>query len=625
MTDTDNKPTIPTEQPKQIRCVACGSPIAPQANRCPVCRSKQRPSVLDQLKKTSKWIAGILTLASLLLGVNTLHNLYRDWQDKQLLVEETITSALTLKDFGDYRASWQMLQQTRQSNPGSRRLQKALADISLIWLQDIKTLNDETYSQFVDPMIPILARELVHADTTYSSYLRAHLAWSWFLQELDRRLLNPDPDSIEIVTRTLQHALQEDPNNYFAHAYWAFVVMYDNADIQVSLEHLNQAVTLAKNQHSIHSKEFAWMRAFQWRVLSLRLTGPRGTSDEKEVQLAVEMLRVANQMRINNEARPGARIVNLLFNNYGHRHSGGNVESLASAIPTDQHLQTFDWLFAQGDFESSINTSFLRHYQYIRARLLELNNKPQQALSILRPLAQLDINQELNTRIDNAIYRLSGSKTARAKAREARQYINDPIPADVDLWQFHHDTLLNFEPDILGGNIKDALAYFNNPQQTELLDALAKTYKMLRQVKHRVRQWIETKNQEVKQFGYSSSYSKSSEDNAYENLYAIWELVGLYALLTGHFEQAVAELTDLSKTLNPVAPTIYYHLAQAQAKLSEDSSSNEQRQLALSYLTQYIQSKVRYGGALNFDDVKSDELLASIRTSKQYRLIMRGR
>lgn len=71
--------------------------------------------------------------------------------------------------------------------------------------------------------------------------------------------------------------------------------------------------------------------------------------------------------------------------------------------------------------------------------------------------------------------------------------------------------------------------------------------------------------------------------------------MGFYALLTGHDEQAVAEFTNLIKTMDPVTPAIYYHLARAHAKLSVllnnsqlHVNNNQHLELTLSYLTQYI-------------------------------------
>ena len=619
MTDNAQK------QNAKIPCIACCEPIDAQASVCPMCRTPQKPSRLTQLKDIGKWFAGALTLISLVLGVNTLNNMYAEWRGQQRVTDELVNAAGMLTNAGNYREAWQLITQAREMDPGSANVQKAQATLSMAWLRNMILLKDETYSQFVDPMVPVLARELMNANSSKAATIKAHLGWIRFLQEQDRQLLHADVDSIKVVDRLFEEALTDDADNYWAHAMWAYVIMYVDADVDKSVKHLSRALDLVLRQHGRKSEAYSWVRGFQWRTLTLRLVGSRGTSEENEAKLREALLRLVNVMRINQEPRPNKRKENIIFTNYGRRMRGENVEQLLSALPPQEHLKTFQWLFDEKEYQAYVNKSYNYQYHYIYARLLENAGLNAEAIPVLKELAEIEINDEMDIAVDAAIERLSGIKTARATAREARQYIRDEIPMNADLWQFHADTLMNFTPDIMSSNIKSALEFFNDPNRAEIHAKPNETYELLKKARQRVKDWIDEKSIELQQYGYTASYSASSEENAHDNYYAIWQLQGLYAFTTQRTDEAIAQWSDLYKLIKPVPVSLLLQLSKAHNKRADQTHNTSDKKSALNYLAEYMNAKVKYGGALTFDHVKSDPALASLHTNTTYLQLMQGR
>lgn len=614
-----------TKQNSKINCKACYEPIDALALVCPNCQTRQKQTRLMKVKEIGKWFAGTLTLISLVLGVNTLNNMYADWRGQQRVTYELINSAGMLTNTDSYREAWQLINQARELNPGSASVQRAQAKLSMVWLRNMVILKDETYSQFVDPMVPILARELIQANSTEAATIKAHLGWIYFLKEIDRKLLHQDKDSIQVVTQLFEEALADDVDNFWARVMWAYVIIYADADVDETVKHLNHALDSVLRQHGQKSEEYTWVRDFQWRTLKLRLVGGRPTTEENEAKLREKLLRIVNAMRINKESRPGKGNSNLIFDNYGRRMRGENVDHLLDVLPAQEHLKTFEWLFDEKEFQAYVNKNYLYQYKYIYARLLGNNGYANKASPLLDELAKININEEMDVRVDAAIEQLSGIKTERALAREARQYIRDEIPENADLWQFHADTLMNFEPGIISTNIKSAFEFFGEPKQPEINTKQKETYQLFKKARQRVKEWLDEKNIEVKKYGYSSNYSLSSEENAHDNYYTIWQLLGLYAFTTKQTDEAIAEWSDLYKLMKLVPTSLLIQLSKAYNKRADQTQNAQDKKSALNYLAEYIDAKVRYGGALTFDRVKNDPIFTSLHSNEIYIQLMQGR
>jgi len=607
--------TLPPNPKNITPCKACCEPIDTLASVCPICQTRQKQTYLMQLKEIVKWFAGGLTLISLVIGVATLNNMYSSWQGEQRIIEETVISANMLIASNDFRQAWKLLSQSSKLNPGSVVVQKAQAQLSLVWLRNMFILENETYSQLVEPMVTILARELVDAKPKDASVIKAHLGWIRFLQEKDRKLLQPDKNSIQIVNQLLQNALSDDTDNYFARTMLAYVNMYVDIDVKKSVQHLGFALESVLRQHGAKHEDYEWVREYQWRILTLRLKGNRGTNDENEAMLRTELLRVVNSIRSNQEPHPSKIQSKFVFDNYWRSMGDKNIETLLHALPAQEHLKTFEWLFDKEDNQREGSTSFHFTYNYVHARLLENSGFRERALLLFEQLAENHINKRLDMGVDEAIQRLSGQQSKRAQARNQRQNIKDEPPKNVGLWTFHADTLMDFEPTTIAADIKSAFEFFDDPNREEVINRQEETYVLFINAHNRVKEWLEDKNRAETKY----------EDNAFENYYHIWQLLGTYALKNKQPDKAIAELSDLYKLMKPIPVSLILQLSKAY-NVRFDQRKNEQDKIsALKYLAEYVDAKVKYGGALQFDAVKNDAQLASLRSNETYKRLLLGR
>jgi len=615
--------TEPSSKLKKIKnCNACCEPIPADASVCPVCHTTLQKTPLAKLKDTAKWFAGALTLSSLVLGVISLNNIYSNWSAQFDEIQEIVSAADLLTTTGNYREAWQLLDRARKINPSGTNVQKSQANLSMVWSRNMGLLKGEKYSQFVDPMVPVLARELMHASAEKAATIKAHLSWIRYLQEKDRELQQPDADTINVVYKLFSDAIKDDKNNVWANALLAYVIVDADSDIKKAEQHLDFVIQALAKKYGRNSAQYNWMRKFQWRALTQRLAG-RDSGDDKRLAQKKEYLRVTNDMRLNNEEHPDKKFENLIYGNYGNSITGFMVDELFDALPPREHLQTFEWLFDKTQYQQDKYQA--NNFNYVYARLLEMSGQTRQALTLYSDLANQNVREKFDKLVDAGIERITGRKTERELARLARRYSNDNIPENADLWKFHADTLLNFDPQWESKNLQAALEFFNNTRRQEILARQEETYQMLNKARDRIKDWLEIKNEQVKNYGYLSSYSKVSEDIAYGNYYAIWDLLGQYALVTRHLDAAIAEWSEVSKRMKPVPPSIFLNLTKAYNVRADHSNNSKDKKSALVNLKKYVTTKVRYGGALNFENVKNEPLLASLRKNAAYSRIMRGR
>jgi len=122
-------PTPDAQQNQQALCVACREPIRPDANTCPHCRSSQLPHKWQIISQTLKWIGGIVTIISLVMGIITLSRYYQDWQERRETVDEIVTAAQWLIKTENYQQAWDMYKQAAEINPSSALVRAGRFDL----------------------------------------------------------------------------------------------------------------------------------------------------------------------------------------------------------------------------------------------------------------------------------------------------------------------------------------------------------------------------------------------------------------------------------------------------------------------------------------------------------------
>ena len=199
-----------------------------------------------------------------------------------------------------------------------------------------------TFAQAVAPFKPVLVQGLAAAASgPRAADLRAHLGWADYLVWRDRR--NPDADP----GASYRRALQDDPANAYAHAMWGhWLLLREPGRADEALKHFEAA-----RQDSRDS-------AF---VLDLQLGAMLGSET-----LVPELLRLLNTLRDGTTVLSNAHKQRVWSTVYSRTFRAAERQRVLGALPAEDGLLTFLWLFpqtteSQGQAWSVVRAQLLTH------------------------------------------------------------------------------------------------------------------------------------------------------------------------------------------------------------------------------------------------------------------------
>lgn len=208
----------------------------------------------------------------------------------------------------------------------------ALEDCAMAWLRVATVVKDAgiTFSQLSAPLRLVLTRGLVAgARGPRAADLRAHLGWADALL-----LYEPTSPSADPVPHYRQ-ALQDDPGNVYAHAMWGlWLVLGSRGAPDEALRHFDAALA--------SGRDVPFVRRLQLGGFMQR------------TELTPHALRVLNQMRQRQEPVPEQRLSRLWSYLFSELLDGpARAWPLLDALPPDDTLTTFLWLYPRAGFEPS--------------------------------------------------------------------------------------------------------------------------------------------------------------------------------------------------------------------------------------------------------------------------------
>ena len=209
-------------------------------------------------------------------------------------------------------------------------LNVAREDCAMAWLRWGRRNPGETsFAQLVAPLRPVLAQALVAgASGQRAADLRAHLGWADRLVWIDEKDPSIDP------TPHFRQALALDPDNVYGHAMWGFwLLARQPGSTALALQHYQQATRSGRHLSFV-------------RTLQL---GSLVTSDE----LGAEAMRVLNQMRLGQEVLDPDRLPRIWSYLYAPNYQEDKAARLLAALPPEEGLRTFLWLFPRDRVETS--------------------------------------------------------------------------------------------------------------------------------------------------------------------------------------------------------------------------------------------------------------------------------
>lgn len=271
-----------------------------------------------------------------------------------------------LQDAEDYGAAWERYAAARATCPGDDDLLRQHERLAMDWLDNIRVApGQETFSDIVRKVQPLLAQGAGARDDRRAADALAHLGWGDFLRSREGA---GGTDAVQYY----QQAIARDPQNPFARAMWGHHIIQSRGSLEQAKAQFSAALTSGAERPYVRRMQFY---AFLW-----------GSDAEFEN----EVVRVANDVRIQGEALPPERahdsLLWRLWNVYYVRlTTGGDTAEFLDALPAEDHLATFRWLYPE-----SVVPDDKRHlYLFMLGQLLEHAGVSAEAVSTYRSLLEL--------------------------------------------------------------------------------------------------------------------------------------------------------------------------------------------------------------------------------------------
>jgi hypothetical protein len=332
-----------------------------------------------------KWVGGTTAILSLVFGLRQLAVLISDARDRQRQLTELIAMGKLQQEARDYGAAWKSLGKAAELRATDARVRAAQEDLAMAWLDDIRgDQGPAPFSATVDMLVPVMSRGAVAAEGPRKADLLAHLGWADFLRWRDgQRELDP--------AERYRQALAVDSPNAYAHAMLAHWTLWNGGNLDDADRHFAIALQSAR--------ERPYVRRLQLAALA----------NKRDDTADLDVLRVANDMRVNNESMDPAgrgRIWDIYYARFVASPTRASIEHLVAAVPPAEQVATYRWAFEHSGYAESKGIL----YEYLLARLQDAAGQDREALATYRSVrskALGNINGPIRAAVDLAIARLA--------------------------------------------------------------------------------------------------------------------------------------------------------------------------------------------------------------------------
>ncbi len=591
-------------------CIACHEPIRQGASVCRYCGSSQKRGFWKKLSGILKWVGGVVTVVSLVVGMTTLTGYYQDWQERHDAVADFVDAADWLIKAEDYGQSWQMYEEALKLVPSSAKALNGQFGLAKIWLRNFSS-SKETADENLDRITSILYRGLRRANPDEAATILAHVGWAQVLRAGGSIAVNVD------VNAVFMDALRSSPGNVYANAMFGCWLLIGRGVTVQDIASAQSKFTLALSS----SKERDFVRRLQFSSL---VDHTFGRDDEVEQAALVALLKASFSMMQNGEPKPAERFRIKIMDAYGFMGKAENIEASFNALTTADHLAVHEWLMEDLSFNGGRS---LTQAQYIRARLTEAMGKELEALKMYQSLlAESNSTKQLDDLINKGIGRLTGELPERALTRT---FINDRVDEKAP-WNFHVDTLAHFDPLWEPANFEQALEYFENMivQSHEKLPELVNRLPI---ELDRIRKVVREGDERARVKNYTLRFSFGHHESARLNLIRLSYVYARALFATGKLDNAIAVLGDMKKFTDKLDSDwaearvrVSFELARAYAIRADLTANDVDLANAVKYLTIAIEGDVVNSEITTWDEIKGDTF-KSICDDPGYKELIRGR
>lgn len=334
-----------------------------------------------------KLAGGIAAILSFFLTVNQFTGILQGFRIHHKEFSDAMHVGQQQQERGDYPAAFESFKRATELDPVDRDAQDEQAHVAMLWLDNIHT-HGRTFTEIVDPLVPVMDKALAHAKGPKAADLIAHIGWANFLKSRDGER---DGGTIE---QSYQRALSIDPQNVYAHAMWGHWILWQNGALARADQHFAGALQ--------SGRERTYVRHMQISALC----------NTHRVDAEAELFRVANEMRlgqepIDREDRRGMfeRTVDYRWENFDE------LAQILGAIKPSDVEATYDWL--SSDNVAGDAAFKQQRREFVGAAAAETAGNRSEALSryrSLRSAAETSHDQQIVEQTTVAIQRLGGGK-----------------------------------------------------------------------------------------------------------------------------------------------------------------------------------------------------------------------
>jgi tetratricopeptide (TPR) repeat protein len=331
-------------------CLHCCEPIHPNARICPHCHSPQQRNYWHQLANVLKWVGGIATIATLIIGIAQVNKILSNWREKKEAVSELVAASKMRYGVGDFEAAWHLIGEALALNPSSSEARFIQVNLAMHWARETGKFEDK---EIVSELLPVLYRGAANDDKSYAADVMAHIAWlDWY------RGGHSHNDRFKIEEQ-LRKALEIDKDNMYANVMWGYFLLtfsdeVDAEKIDTAMRHFDIALKQNRNR--------GYVREFQFRTVARYR--PVGTQ---------QILQLANDIREKGEdlCLPARRTILDVYKDlwYDDPHLEPKVRKVLSALPQEDLLETYRWCESRVDFKADSGTAPI--FKFVETRLIE--------------------------------------------------------------------------------------------------------------------------------------------------------------------------------------------------------------------------------------------------------------
>ena len=347
------------------------------------------------LKKITGWAAGITALLGLFASLFGGLQWIRDHWSHHSHITAELAIAESQTERGEYETAVTTYQNILKKDPRNQQAAEERVTATMRWAENFHALTHEgektrdIAAPKIDTILPILDAGLTRAKGKRAADILAHIGWvHWLNWHIAEREISPAAE------QSFRRALEVDPSNVYANAMLGNWLLQNDGDLQEASSHFAIAVQSGKDRPLVRAMQLG------------------GLIYNEEPQARVELVKVVNDMRKNNESlNKGDKHRILGFNYSLSPYDTAELGEALSAVSPDDSWATYQWLDdEQSTDPTEINSKQLRR-DYVYANILELSGKKPEALSQYKALqAKLKNSKEYWTftgTVDKAIKRLT--------------------------------------------------------------------------------------------------------------------------------------------------------------------------------------------------------------------------